>query len=102
MREAVTLKRLALRLSPESYDFISLGIKEFATNFKHKAPSPIDRSSCRFMKLHENIWVYAVKHHISFSDMKISNIVSWGISPQKEPYTVLKHHHGDVYLALCT
>ena len=56
------------------------------------------------MKLHENIWVYAVKHHISLSNMKISSIVSWGISPQKEVHTVLEaccatNHYEHVYLA---
>ena len=56
------------------------------------------------MKLHGNIWVYAVKHHVSFSEMKTSSIVSWGISPQKEPHTELEaccttNHYGHIYLA---
>ena len=58
----------------------------------------LDRSSCRFMKLHENIWVYSVKHHISFSNMKISRIVSWLLLRSHNSASTT-NHYGHVYLA---
>jgi len=80
-QQSLTLDQLKAKMSNDMYYYITLDLQEFLDSFH---PSQSQTLSPKFNKITQNIWIFVVPYHTSFSDLKMSAMISWSIVPVKE------------------